>query len=98
MNQEQIKARLIAIAKGQNKTFNDVLKPLGFERLLARVSASGHRSKLIFKGGLCLKQFLDSGRETIDIDFLVRQVAAPVAAAADVTRPNLVGSAGGLRR
>ena len=76
MNEEQIKARLIAIAKEQNKTFNDLLKPLAFERLLARVATSPHRSKLIFKGGLCLKQFIDGGRETIDIDFLIRRVTA----------------------
>ncbi|WPU66496.1 nucleotidyl transferase AbiEii/AbiGii toxin family protein [Peredibacter starrii] len=76
MNEEQIKARLVAIAKDQKKTFNDLLKPLSFERLLARVAVSPHRSKLIFKGGLCLKQFIDGGRETIDIDFLIRRVAA----------------------
>jgi hypothetical protein len=76
MNEEQIKARLVSIAKEQKKTFNDLLKPLSFERLLARVAVSPHRSKLIFKGGLCLKQFIDGGRETIDIDFLIRRVAA----------------------
>ncbi len=80
MNEEQIKARLIVIAKEQNKTFNDLLKPLAFERLLARVATSPHRSKLIFKGGLCLKQFIDGGRETIDIDFLIRRVTAEVGA------------------
>jgi hypothetical protein len=80
VNEEQIKARLIAIAKEQNKTFNDLLKPLAFERLLARVATSPHRSKLIFKGGLCLKQFIDGGRETIDIDFLIRRVTAEVGA------------------
>ncbi len=47
---------------------------MAFERLLARVGASQHRNKLIFKGGLCLKQFVDSGRETIDIDFLIKKV------------------------
>lgn len=76
MNEQQIKARLLVIAKDQKKTFNDLLKPLSFERLLARVAVSPHRSKLIFKGGLCLKQFIDGGRETIDIDFLIRRVAA----------------------
>lgn len=80
MNEEQIKARLIAIAKEQNKTFNDLLKPLAFERLLARIASSPHRSKLIFKGGLCLKQFIDGGRETIDIDFLIRKVTAEAGA------------------
>jgi|GEM_PF-4381567 len=72
MTEEQIKSRLLIIAKEQNKTFNDLLKPLAFERLLARVGSSPHRSKLIFKGGLCLKQFVDTDRETVDIDFLIR--------------------------
>lgn len=78
MNEDQIKARLVAIAKEENKTFNDLLKPLAFERLLARVSVSDHRSKLIFKGGLCLKQFIEGGRETIDIDFLIKKVTDEV--------------------
>lgn len=80
MNEEQIKAKLITIAKEEKKTFNDLLKPLAFERLLARVASSSHRSKLIFKGGLCLKQFIDGGRETIDIDFLIRRVTAEAGA------------------
>lgn len=31
---------------------------------------------LIFKGRLCLKQFIDGGRETIDIDLLIKKVTA----------------------
>jgi hypothetical protein len=64
---------LLVIAKEQNKTFNDLLKPLAFERLLARVGSSPHRSKLIFKGGLCLKQFIDTDRETVDSDLALVQ-------------------------
>ena len=78
MNEEQIKARLMNIAREQKKTFNDLLKPLSFERLLARVGKSQHRSKLIFKGGLCLKQFVNSDRETTDIDFLVKKVDSQI--------------------
>lgn len=78
MNEEQIKARLMNLAREQKKPFNDLLKPLSFERLLARVGHSQHRSKLIFKGGLCLKQFVNSDRETIDIDFLVKKVDSQV--------------------
>lgn len=74
MNEAQIKVRLLAVAKEEKKTFNDILKPLAFERLLARVALSHHRNKLIFKGGLCLRQFVDSGRETVDIDFLIKKV------------------------
>lgn len=70
MTEDQIKAKLTTIAKEQSKTFNDLLKPLAFERLLARVSVSPHRSKLIFKGGLCLKQYIEGGRETINLEDL----------------------------
>ena len=42
--------------------------------MLARVASSTHRDQLIFKGGLCLKQFVDTERETKDIDFLLREI------------------------
>jgi predicted nucleotidyltransferase component of viral defense system len=74
MNEDQIKARLLNIAREKKKTFNDLLKPLAFERLLARIAVSQYRTQLIFKGGLCLKQFVLTERETIDIDFLIKKV------------------------
>ena len=74
MNEEQIKSRLINISKEEKRTFNDLLKQLAFERMLARVASSTHRDQLIFKGGLCLKQFVDTERETKDIDFLLREI------------------------
>jgi hypothetical protein len=52
MNEEQIKSRLINISKEEKRTFNDLLKQLAFERMLARVASSTHRDQLIFKGGL----------------------------------------------
>lgn len=74
MNEEQVKSRLVNISKAEKRTFNDLLKELSFERMLARVAQSDHRSHLIFKGGLCLRQFVDTARETKDIDFLVRKI------------------------
>ncbi len=74
MNEVQIKSRLINISKEEKRTFNDLLKQLAFERMLARVASSKHRDQLIFKGGLCLKQFVDTERETKDIDFLLREI------------------------
>jgi predicted nucleotidyltransferase component of viral defense system len=74
MNEEQIKSRLISISKEEKRTFNDLLKQLAFERMLARVAFSAHKHQLIFKGGLCLKQFVNTERETKDIDFLLREI------------------------
>jgi predicted nucleotidyltransferase component of viral defense system len=79
MNSESIKAKLKNIAKeDEGKSFAELFKQLTFERFLARVSSSKYRENLIFKGGLCLKQYIDTGRETKDIDFLVKQLDGSV--------------------
>lgn len=75
MNSESIKAKLKNIANEvSGKSFLELFKQLTFERFLARVSSSAYRENLIFKGGLCLKQYIDAGRETKDIDFLAKQL------------------------
>jgi predicted nucleotidyltransferase component of viral defense system len=75
MNSESIKAKLKNIANEESgKSFLELFKQLTFERFLIRVSTSAYRKNLIFKGGLCLKQYIDTGRETKDIDFLVKQI------------------------
>ena len=64
MNEEQIKARLMNMAREQKKTFNDLLKPLSFERLLARVGKSPWPGKMptvnydehIIRGRMAYKQ------------------------------------------
>lgn len=69
MNENGLKDRLRTIAKEQGITFNECWKELLLERFLARLSASKHKDKFIFKGGLLLAQYLELGRETADIDF-----------------------------
>jgi predicted nucleotidyltransferase component of viral defense system len=74
MNEQALKARLKHIAKEQNKSFNEVWKLLVLERFLARLSRSEYSDKFVFKGGLLLSYYLVIGRETIDIDLLVRRL------------------------
>ncbi len=74
MNENVIKNRLKNISKETGKSFMEIFKQLTFERFLARVADSNYRENLIFKGGLCLKQYVDSGRETKDIDFLLKKI------------------------
>lgn len=72
MNEDSLKAKLKTISKETGKNFNELFKQLIFERLLARLSISPHKETLIFKGGFCLRQYIDIRRETKDIDFLIR--------------------------
>lgn len=74
MNEEALKARLKAIAIEKQTTFNQVWKQLLLERFLARLSSSNHQDKFVFKGGLLLASYINIGRETIDIDFMMRNL------------------------
>lgn len=74
MSVESIKAKLKTIAKDSDKTFMELFKQLTFERFLSRVASSEYRKNLVFKGGLCLKQYIDTSRETKDIDFLIKEL------------------------
>jgi len=74
MSVDSIKAKLKTIAKESDKTFMELFKQLTFERFLARVANSDYRKNLIFKGGLCLKQYVDIDRETKDLDFLLKEL------------------------
>lgn len=76
MNSEALKDRLKYIAKEQGRTFNEVWKQLLLERFLARLSSSSHQKSFIFKGGLLLAQYLEIGRETKDVDFLLKRIRA----------------------
>ncbi|MFK8137766.1 MAG: nucleotidyl transferase AbiEii/AbiGii toxin family protein [Bdellovibrionales bacterium] len=75
MNEASLKANLKTLSKETDKTFNELFKQLIFERFLARVSQSSHRNSLIFKGGLCLRQYVKSNRETKDLDFLIKKTS-----------------------
>lgn len=64
------------IEKESGIKFNRLLDTLFLERILVRISKSKYKEKLIFKGGMCLNQFLELGRGTKDIDFLLRELTS----------------------
>ena len=72
--EQSIKHKLKDISKVLGIPFNTLLEMLFLERFLVRIGKSTYVDKLIFKGGMCLAQFLDLGRKTKDIDFLFTQV------------------------
>lgn len=74
MRLQALKERLKAIAKEKDLTSNEVWKQLAFERFLGRLSKSKHHDKFIFKGGLLLSQYIKIGRETVDLDFLMKNL------------------------
>ena len=72
--EQSIKHKLKDISKTLGIPFNSLLEMLFLERFLVRIVKSAYADKLVFKGGMCLAQFLDLGRKTKDIDFLFTQV------------------------
>lgn len=74
MNEESLKNRLQFIAKEKQIHFNACWKQLVLERFLARISASPHNQKFIFKGGFLLSYLMEIGRETVDLDFLLTRL------------------------
>jgi predicted nucleotidyltransferase component of viral defense system len=70
--ERSLKERIKAIAKAQNRAFNDLWKTLVLERFLARLSRSDKLDHLIFKGGFLLSKYLRLGRETADLDFSLK--------------------------
>ena len=71
-----LKERLKTLAYEQKTTFKDISKKLFLERFLVRLGKSDYVDKLIFKGGRLLSYYLETGRETKDLDFLLSQINA----------------------
>jgi predicted nucleotidyltransferase component of viral defense system len=66
-----IKARLLTMAREQNRAFDLLLVRFALERLLYRLSISKHGDDYVLKGGMLVTQWLEHDyRETRDIDFL----------------------------
>lgn len=76
--ERSLKDRIKAIAKAQNRAFNDLWKTLVLERFLVRLSRSDKLDHLIFKGGFLLSKYFRLGRETADLDFSLKQAAASI--------------------
>ncbi len=74
VTEQSIKQILKNISKESKVPFNNLLDTLFLERFLVRIGKSKYADKLIFKGGMCLAQIIELGRETRDIDFLLTQI------------------------
>jgi predicted nucleotidyltransferase component of viral defense system len=74
--EQSVKEKLKLIEKESGIKFNRLLDTLFLERILVRISKSKYKEKFIFKGGMCLNQFLELGRGTKDIDFLLRELSS----------------------
>ena len=68
---QSIKARLLNMADGDNKKYQQLVVRFFHERLLLRLSKSEYRERFILKGGALLyayEEFIP--RPTLDIDFM----------------------------
>ena len=74
LSENAIKARLRKLAFEQKREFNNLLKQLYLERFLARLVRSDFANHFVFKGGQLLSYYMQIGRETKDLDFLVQQI------------------------
>ncbi len=73
--EKTIKEKVKKIAAAQGRAFNEVWLQVILERWLVRLFMSSYTEKFIFKGGMCLSRYLAIGRETKDLDFLLRGLA-----------------------
>ena len=63
--------RLLNVARETGRPFNEVLQYFAMERLLYRLSCSGHKDSFVLKGALLFRVWdVPDSRATRDIDFL----------------------------
>ena len=70
--EQSVKERIRTLARERNLTFAQLWQKLILERFLARLCQSEYHTYFIFKGGSLLAQYITLGRETKDLDFLVK--------------------------
>lgn len=71
---KSIKQKLKNISLKTGENFNVLFTKLTLERFVARVEHSKYKNNLVFKGGYCLNNIIKIGRETNDIDFLIKNI------------------------
>jgi hypothetical protein len=76
ISETSLRDRIKNLAQAKDRSVNEVLKQLYLERFLARLSRSEYADKFIFKGGNLLSYFIELGRETKDLDFMVTKLSA----------------------
>ncbi|MGO3168353.1 nucleotidyl transferase AbiEii/AbiGii toxin family protein, partial [Senegalia sp. (in: firmicutes)] len=76
MNKDKITAMCHKVSSETGLTFNSVMTYYFLENVLRKLSNSKYNDKFIFKGGYILSNIvgLDS-RSTVDIDFLIKNMA-----------------------
>jgi predicted nucleotidyltransferase component of viral defense system len=66
-----VRARLLNLARERGQTFDLLLTRYALERLLYRLSVSGHRDRFVLKGALLITTWFDDpNRPTRDLDLL----------------------------
>jgi len=83
-SQEQsIKERVRTLSKERDLTFAELWHNLILERFLARLYQSKYKEQFILKGGSLLARYIDLGRETRDLDFLIIRMANAMKSVSD---------------
>lgn len=72
--EQSVKEKLKNISKKEGVAFQILLETLFLERFMVRLATSNYNKNFIFKGGMCLDQYLEMGRETRDLDFLIHKI------------------------
>lgn len=73
--EQSIKERIRTLSREGNLTFAVLWQNLILERFLARLCQSEYKEHFILKGGSLLARYIDLGRETRDLDFLIHHMA-----------------------
>ena len=72
--QSSLRDRIKALSHQRRITAQELWESLVLERFLVRIAQSKHSHHFILKGGVLLARYLDIGRHTKDIDFLIHRV------------------------
>ncbi|NGX32431.1 MAG: hypothetical protein K1060chlam4_00475 [Candidatus Anoxychlamydiales bacterium] len=72
--QQSIKHRLKQVSKMKNQSPAELWQILVLERILVRLINSKYKDNFVLKGGLLLSKYIDLGRETRDLDFVVKNL------------------------
>lgn len=73
--EKSFKAKLRVIAKEKNRDPADLWQSLALERFLVRLAKSEYANHFVLKGGILLSKYIEIGRETTDLDFLVQKIS-----------------------
>lgn len=73
--EQSIKEKIKVLAKEQETTFAELWRNLILERFLTRLARSSYKEKFVMKGGSLLAKYISIGRETEDLDFLIKKLS-----------------------